>query len=92
MTNNWRIYQSNNHRKLITIFYKFLTRYDYFIKYQINVITFSICIEKATLSWLADISDGDARIALNNLQMVVQHNNSINKLISVQDVKDGIKV
>ncbi|KAK5645762.1 hypothetical protein RI129_004226 [Pyrocoelia pectoralis] len=31
-------------------------------------------ITKSDIAWLADTSDGDARIALNNLQMMLQHN------------------
>lgn len=53
-------------------------------------------IERQTLEWLANISDGDARIALNSFQMASQmkdakFNNSPN-IISLENIKDGIKV
>lgn len=46
------------------------------------------------MQWLADMSDGDARIALGNLELVVQHmkNSSTKKIIETEDIKDGIKV
>lgn len=48
-------------------------------------------IEKTALKWLADTSDGDARIALGNLQLVLQHNNNHEGLISLDDIKEGVK-
>lgn len=48
-------------------------------------------IEKSALQWLADISDGDARIALTNLQLILQHNSESNTLITVDDIKEGMK-
>ncbi|KAF2903706.1 hypothetical protein ILUMI_02463 [Ignelater luminosus] len=48
-------------------------------------------IQKSAITWLADTSDGDARIALSNLQLVLQHNSEKNKLLTVDDIKDGIK-
>lgn len=44
------------------------------------------------ITWLADTSDGDARIALSNLQLVIQHNSEKDKLLTIEDIKDGIKV
>lgn len=54
----------------------------------------SISIKRDALQWLADVSDGDARIALGNLELVVQHvkNIHVKKLIEIEDIKDGIKV
>lgn len=55
----------------------------------------SLTIKRDALQWLADMSDGDARIALGNLELVVQHIKSTSnskKLIEVDDIKDGIKV
>ncbi|XP_028130501.2 ATPase WRNIP1-like [Diabrotica virgifera virgifera] len=50
----------------------------------------SSSIEDEALKWLADVSDGDARIALNNLQLVIQHNEN-GKVITVGDIKEGLK-
>ncbi|KAJ8982030.1 hypothetical protein NQ317_007740 [Molorchus minor] len=50
-----------------------------------------VAIESTALQWLADISDGDARIALTNLQLVLQNSNNNGKIITVEDIKDGIK-
>jgi replication-associated recombination protein RarA len=41
---------------------------------------------------LADISDGDARIALGNLQLVMQYNEDKSKIITINDIKEKIKV
>uniref|UniRef100_A0A1B6C8Q5 UBZ4-type domain-containing protein n=1 Tax=Clastoptera arizonana TaxID=38151 RepID=A0A1B6C8Q5_9HEMI len=50
-------------------------------------------IEEETVLWLAEISDGDARIALNSLQMAVKLKlpNSSSTKINLDDIKDGIK-
>ncbi|KAK5645768.1 hypothetical protein RI129_004232 [Pyrocoelia pectoralis] len=48
-------------------------------------------IEKSALIWLAETSDGDARIALSNLQLVLQHNTNQNFVITVDVIKEGIK-
>nr|CAI5824064.1 unnamed protein product [Callosobruchus analis] len=48
-------------------------------------------IEQEALKWLADVSDGDARIALTNLQLVVQDSHSKKKSISMKDIQEGIK-
>ncbi|XP_017775448.1 PREDICTED: ATPase WRNIP1-like [Nicrophorus vespilloides] len=51
-----------------------------------------LTIELDALNWIADTSDGDARIALSNLQLLLQQNDlDKNKLITVEDIKDGIK-
>lgn len=58
------------------------------------LFSFSLSIKRDALQWLADMSDGDARIALGNLELVVQHVKSTHtkKLIETDDIKDGIKV
>lgn len=54
---------------------------------------FSLAIESTALQWLADISDGDARIALGNLQMVIQDKTGKDgKVVTVDDIKEGVKV
>lgn len=51
-------------------------------------------IDHESIDWLAEISDGDARIALNSLQMAVQSKSDSEScdLITLDDIKDGIKV
>ncbi|XP_074030809.1 ATPase WRNIP1 [Leptinotarsa decemlineata] len=49
-----------------------------------------ITIQSSALQWLADISDGDARIALNNLQLILQHADK-GKLLKVDDIKENLK-
>jgi putative ATPase len=51
----------------------------------------SIAVDDDALKWLADISDGDARIALGNLQLVVQYNEDKSKIITINDIKEKIK-
>lgn len=41
---------------------------------------------------MADTSDGDARIALSNLQLVLQHNMNNICLLTIDDIKEEIKV
>lgn len=52
-------------------------------------------VKKETIVWLAEISDGDARIALNSFQMAVEskklNGEENNILISLDDIKDGVK-
>ncbi|GLV41533.1 hypothetical protein CBL_06762 [Carabus blaptoides fortunei] len=60
-------------------------------KYDSSKPITRLSIEKSALTWLADTSDGDARIALTNLQLVLQHNTESNCLLSVEDIKEGIK-
>lgn len=63
------------------------------------MIYYRLMFEKATLDWLAGMCDGDARIALNSLQLAIQSNveeniekDSVAKLIKLDKIKDGIKV
>ncbi|XP_047117983.1 ATPase WRNIP1-like isoform X1 [Schistocerca piceifrons] len=51
-------------------------------------------IDEATVTWLAEICDGDARIALNSLQLAVQSKGTDGSsafVVSLDDIKDGIK-
>ncbi|KAL1124104.1 hypothetical protein AAG570_001874 [Ranatra chinensis] len=50
-------------------------------------------VEMESIEWLADMSDGDARIALNSFQMALdsKQGNSSSILITLSDIKDGIK-
>ncbi|EFA03020.2 ATPase WRNIP1 [Tribolium castaneum] len=48
-------------------------------------------VQADALKWLADISDGDARIALGNLQLVLQYNEDKNKVVTIEDIKEKIK-
>ncbi|GFG35197.1 hypothetical protein Cfor_11687 [Coptotermes formosanus] len=54
-----------------------------------------VLIDEATVTWLAEMCDGDARVALNSLQLALQardqDSNSGVVLISLDDIKDGIK-
>lgn len=57
-------------------------------------------MEESSLKWLADICDGDARIALNSLQLAMEsvlENESCDKkhdvkFMALDAIKDGIKV
>lgn len=57
-------------------------------------------MEESSLKWLADICDGDARIALNSLQLAMEsilENENCDKLqdlkwIKLASIQDGIKV
>lgn len=49
-------------------------------------------IDDETIKWLAEISDGDARIALNSLQMAIQSKTEPNAKITLSDIKESIKV
>lgn len=57
-----------------------------------------ILVKKESLMWLADMCDGDARIALDTLQLTMKTIEIINsddvrlKIVSLEDFKDGIKV
>jgi putative ATPase len=55
-----------------------------------------VLIDEATVTWLAEMCDGDARVALNSLQLALQaqdqDSNSGVILISLDDIKDGVKV
>ncbi|XP_030755186.1 ATPase WRNIP1-like [Sitophilus oryzae] len=51
-----------------------------------------LTIEYKALKWLADISDGDARDALSNLQLVINYfNEHPDKIVTVKDVEDKLK-
>jgi putative ATPase len=52
-------------------------------------------IEEGALKFLADICDGDARIALNSLQLAFQSKMQTGHkevLVTLDDIKEGIKV
>jgi putative ATPase len=55
-----------------------------------------VLIDENTVTWLAEMCDGDARVALNSLQLALQtrdqDSNSGVILISLDDIKDGVKV
>lgn len=59
---------------------------------HINNCYFSTAIDSEAITWLAEISDGDARIALGNLELVLQHKGIENTLITIEDIKEEIKV
>ncbi|XP_069698512.1 ATPase WRNIP1-like isoform X2 [Periplaneta americana] len=52
-------------------------------------------IDEATVTWLAEMCDGDARVALNSLQLALQARSedcdSRVTLITLDDIKDGVK-
>lgn len=74
--------------KAVEVSDKIKENFDFVIEYGIT----SEC-----LKWIADISDGDARIALNSLEMcikqakVMKTDENENKLITLDDVKEGVK-
>lgn len=52
-------------------------------------------IEEGALKFLADMCDGDARIALNSLQLAFQTKMQTGykqALVTLDDIKEGIKV
>jgi putative ATPase len=53
-----------------------------------------VLIDVPTVLWLAEMCDGDARVALNSLQLALQARNQDSGviLISLDDIKDGVKV
>lgn len=59
-----------------------------------------VAVEESSIKWLAEICDGDARIALNSLQLAMEslqdNNNGETKLnlkfMPLSSIKDGIKV
>lgn len=52
----------------------------------------SMAIEDTALKWIADISDGDARTALNNLQLVISYFHQMpTKIIKTADVENNLK-
>lgn len=48
-------------------------------------------IEQAALEWLGDTCSGDARIALNNFEMIQKYFSHEGKVITYYDVKEGVK-
>uniref|UniRef100_T1JL37 AAA+ ATPase domain-containing protein n=1 Tax=Strigamia maritima TaxID=126957 RepID=T1JL37_STRMM len=52
----------------------------------------NLCIEKDAVSTLAQFCDGDARIALNSLQLAIQHSQStkMKKPIQEKDIKEAL--
>ncbi|CRL02310.1 CLUMA_CG015381, isoform A [Clunio marinus] len=67
---------------------------------HVSKLNFSpeICITEECLQWIADTSDGDARIALNSLEMSLKQasaarkeSDEVLKPIVLNDIKDGIK-
>lgn len=56
-------------------------------------------MDKETIKWLAETSDGDARIALGGLELAIQskvskNNDSLSQdpcLISLEDIKESLK-
>lgn len=63
---------------------------------QLNYIP-ELGMTEDCLQWIADISDGDARIALNSLEMCMKQasakrdESDVIKMISLEDIKEGIK-
>lgn len=54
-------------------------------------------VEESSIKWLAEICDGDARIALNSLQLAMEslqdnNNGDAVKFMPLSSIKDGIKV
>ncbi|XP_054261829.1 ATPase WRNIP1-like isoform X1 [Macrosteles quadrilineatus] len=52
-----------------------------------------LCIDLESLEWLAGMCDGDARIALNSLQMAVKTGTQTNEptRITLENIQEGIK-
>nr|CAD7403597.1 unnamed protein product [Timema cristinae] len=51
-------------------------------------------MDSETVLWLAEMCDGDARIALNSLQLALQSRDTVPGrilMISLDDIKDGVK-
>lgn len=51
-------------------------------------------IDRAAVGWLADMCDGDARIALNSLHMALKTCTGTSEpvRITLSDIQEGIKV
>lgn len=57
------------------------------------MFAFRLGIESAAIKWLADISDGDARTALSNLQLILSYfDKNSSKIVTVEDIEDKLKV
>ncbi|KAJ8687181.1 hypothetical protein QAD02_022975 [Eretmocerus hayati] len=59
---------------------------------------YEFLIEKNAIEWLAETSDGDARIALGGLELAIQSSSpdgdqsaGISKCIALDDIKEGLK-
>ncbi|XP_065163440.1 ATPase WRNIP1-like [Atheta coriaria] len=79
---------------MVKILEKAAKRFDVYVQNKGAPLKENILqIERDALVWLADTCDGDARIGLGNLQMLLQQAQTNKKqgLITVQDIKDGIK-
>ncbi|XP_050306815.1 ATPase WRNIP1-like isoform X2 [Anthonomus grandis grandis] len=51
-----------------------------------------LAIESKALKWMADISDGDARTALSNMQLILQYfDKNSNKIVNVADIEEKLK-
>ncbi|CAG9767515.1 unnamed protein product [Ceutorhynchus assimilis] len=51
-----------------------------------------LAIKRSALKWMADISDGDARTALGNLQLVLTYfDKNSNKTVTVEDIEEKLK-
>lgn len=73
---------------------------------QINIQWYKFCVnfyrcivEEDSLQWLAEVCDGDARVALGALELALAARtpgtgmlNTGPAIISLEDIKDGIKV
>lgn len=61
---------------------------------------FRVGVEESSIKWLAEICDGDARIALNSLELAMESLQDDNngdtkfnlKFMPLSSIKDGIKV
>ncbi|XP_075212732.1 ATPase WRNIP1-like isoform X2 [Lycorma delicatula] len=57
-----------------------------------STLVHSNVIDEDSIQWLAEMCDGDARIALNSLQLAFQsQKNDDHTFITLEDIKDGIK-
>lgn len=69
-------------------------------KIFLKLFCLRVVVEKASLTWLAEMCDGDARIALNSLQLamnsILESENCEQKFqlkyVTLDAIKDGIKV
>lgn len=74
---------------------------DFFVFVFLKLLLhFRVGVEESSIKWLAEICDGDARIALNSLQLAMEslQENNIHdtklgvKFMPLSSIKDGIKV
>lgn len=57
------------------------------------MFAFRLGIESAAIKWIADISDGDARTALSNLQLILSYfDKNSSKIVTAEDIEDKLKV